>query len=73
MRAQELERSVKAFLEDSSRGYGADIIGYGRRAKKLFQSYADWERYNWPTRFPDSEFTVHVTVNITEEGLIHNE
>ena len=71
--AQELERSVKAFLEDSSRGYGADIIGYGRRAKKLFQSYADWERYNWPTRFPDSEFTVHVTVNITEEGLIHNE
>lgn len=77
-RLPDLERAVEeALLENvnntvaKSQELGADFLGFGLHAKKLFRTWPEWEAYNWEEKYPLAEVTVNVDYRIRRSGLLH--
>lgn len=73
-----LEEAVeKSLLEDingtvaKSRELGADFLGLGLHAKKLFRTWPEWVAYNWDEKYPGADITVSVDFKVRRAGLIH--
>ncbi|MFA7466892.1 MAG: Ger(x)C family spore germination protein [Desulfotomaculaceae bacterium] len=73
-----LEQAVeRAYLEDinktvaKSQALGADFLGLGLHAKKLFLTWPQWVAYDWDTKYPDATINVSVDYRVRRVGLIH--
>lgn len=73
-----LEKAVaEAYLTDinktvaKSQALGADFLGFGLHAKKLFLTWPQWVAYDWDAKYPDATVTVSVDFRVRRVGLIH--
>ncbi len=65
-----LESNISKYLYKLSKDYKSDITNIGKSALKEFNTWNDYENYNWKERFADSTFDVKVDVNIKSGSLI---
>lgn len=57
------------FLNKTTKEFNSDIIGFGKQAKKLFLTNAEFEKFNWNEAYKDAEFECRVKFSIRRTGL----
>lgn len=72
----DLERSMAEQVREplgeliaKTQEWQTDVIGFGRRLVPRFATIEEWERYDWPKRFPDAEIKIDVRVTLRRFGL----
>ena len=71
---QAVERTLMRNIDETvakSQAMGADIMGFGVHAKKLFRTWPQWMAYNWEDKYPDATVTVSVDYRVRRTGLLH--
>lgn len=66
--AEQVQDKMKAFI-DRTQAWQSDIIGFGRHVIPRFGTVAQWEAYDWPTRYPSAEIHLDVKVALRRFGL----
>ncbi len=59
---------ILELLEKTRTEYGADIFGFGDKAKINFLRYPEWEAYNWKEKYKNARFSVKVEVDMNDYG-----
>ncbi len=62
------ERKTEELLERTRAEFGADILGFGDKAKANFLRYREWKDYNWKEKYKDARFSVHVEIDMNDYG-----
>lgn len=73
-----LESAVESYIIDQLLQYldktvneiQSDICGFGTHARGLFTTWAEWEAYQWKSKYKDATFTVDVNFKVRRPGLI---
>jgi len=76
----EMMKQLESFAEQNIRknilkvikktqGMGADIFGFGYKAKHLVKTYPQWENLHWSKLYPKAEIKVNVRLAIRRIGL----
>lgn len=65
-----LAEACEKLLYRTSRELGADIIGFGEYAQRLFLTEKEFEAYNWQEKYKNAEFYVTADFQIRQSGLI---
>lgn len=73
MASEQLSARLESFLKLSSELCGADVVGFGETAKMKFADYPAWQEYNWPEKYQNALFSATAKVNISREGLVHEQ
>ena len=64
------KEQVKRTLDKVAHEYKADIFAFGKKAKGLFLTWDEWEKFHWLEKFKDAQFNVKVELNIRRTGLM---
>lgn len=75
---QILESSVESYIKEqtlryldkTAREFQSDICGFGNHAKGLFTTWAEWEAFQWKSKYKYATFLVHVNFNVRRPGLV---
>ncbi|WP_347490644.1 Ger(x)C family spore germination protein [Desulfoscipio sp. XC116] len=68
-----VEKHVREDLEKTiakSQKLGADFLGFGLHAKKLFWTWSQWEAYKWDEKYAGANIAVNVDFKIRRIGLV---
>lgn len=66
----EMSARLKSFCNVTAKECRADVVGFGELAKRQFSDFPAWQAYDWQTKYPNAEFSIVVSVNVTSEGLV---
>ena len=72
MAARAVTARLSGFFNLTREQLGADIVGFGKKAKMKFADYPSWKEYDWQKHYQKAEFSPEVSVNISREGLLHS-
>lgn len=61
---------VQKFLDKTINEFQSDICGFGAYARAHFMTWAEWEAYNWHTKYKDATFNLTVNFKVRRPGLI---
>lgn len=67
--SQKIEDLVRKLIARSQNEFDADIFGFGNKAARLFWTWDEWERFDWPSKFRTAEIKVAVKTRIRRTGL----
>ena len=70
MAARIVTARLSGFFNLTREQLGADIAGFGKKAKINFSDYPSWENFDWQKKYQNAEFLPEVSVNISREGLL---
>jgi len=65
-----IKNEITTMLKKTTDEFNSDICGFGRYVKGKFMTLEDWEKFNWPEHYSDTEFNVQVKMKIRRTGLI---
>jgi spore germination protein KC len=65
-----LESTFSSYLYKTSKEFGTDINGIGKKALTNFFTMPDFETYNWNENYRNCFFDVHVDTNIKSGSLL---
>ena len=65
-----VKEQVSRFLDKTISEFKSDICGFGQHARKLFTTWAEWEAYQWKSKYKDATYTINVNFKIRRPGLI---
>ncbi|NLH96396.1 MAG: Ger(x)C family spore germination protein [Clostridiaceae bacterium] len=65
-----IRENVTTFLRRTAEEFDSDICGLGRFMKGKFLTWDEWEKFDWPSHYRNSEFNVEVKFKIRRTGLI---
>jgi len=72
----EIERAVEEKIISAmkqvikkTQDWGSDVMGLGQHIVGQFPTVGEWEDYDWPKRYADSEFTIETRVKLRRFGL----
>lgn len=63
-----METGMKKTITKAQYNFGADIFDFGHHIAKHFATIQEFEEYNWPSRFKESQVNVEANVNIRRTG-----
>lgn len=66
---KDIETAMLKFLNKTATEYQSDILGIGSIVKRKFLTYQKFEAYNWPEKYKNTEFEIHVKFKIRQTGL----
>jgi spore germination protein KC len=66
---KDIENAMLKFLNKTTKEFQSDILGIGGIVKRKFLTYPEFEAYNWPEKYKDTEFEVHVKFKVRQTGL----
>ncbi|MDP4133877.1 MAG: Ger(x)C family spore germination protein [Bacillota bacterium] len=64
----EIKRMCLDLLNKSSREWHSDIFSTGKRLRKCFTTWHEYEDYNYMSKFPETEYSVNVEVRFRRNG-----
>ncbi len=65
---------VSKTLKDTvkkTQGMGADVFGFGNKARHLVKTWAEWEQLDWGDLYPKADVQVTVDFSIRRIGLMY--
>ena len=65
-----VKKEVGSYLDKTIREFKSDICGFGMHARGLFTTWAEWEAYQWNSKYKDASYTLSVNFKIRRPGLI---
>jgi len=65
-----IRQNIMSFLRRTTDEFDSDICGFGRYIKGRFLTWDEWEKFDWPSHYKNSEFNVEVNFKIRRTGLI---
>ncbi|MCL6639174.1 MAG: Ger(x)C family spore germination C-terminal domain-containing protein [Firmicutes bacterium] len=67
---QMTEEAAK-LIQKAQNDFKADIFSFGNQVRKQFSTWPEWERFNWPERFPAAGVEVSCQFKVRRTGLLH--
>lgn len=67
---EEITNAVYEFLVKIQKNFGTDIVGFGQYAKSNFLTNADYDAYDWRTKYKNAAFNVSVNFSMKNTGFI---
>lgn len=64
-----LKRRIEKVLDKMQHQYQSDVFGFGNRVRASFLTSSEWERYNWPKRFPQARISALIKLSIRRVGV----
>ena len=71
--SEEVSARLESFLLVSAELCRADVVGFGEIAKMQFSDFPAWQKYDWPQKYPNADFSAAAQVCISREGLVQEQ
>ncbi len=68
---EQVEDALEKFLYKTAREYESDIVGFGSYIKKNFNSFDEFEKFDWQEKYKNAEFEANVNFHLRRSGLIN--
>ena len=66
---QYLKQNIENYLNKTSKELNSDIAGFSQYAIPSFLTLNEWDNYNWPSKYANSNFIVNVDLDVTSSLL----
>lgn len=67
--SDDVKKAIEEFLS-KTKEIKSDIVGFGSYAKRNFLTNADFDKYNWKEKYPNSIIDVNVDFEVRRTGLV---
>lgn len=67
---QLISERAQTFATLTAREYQSDIFGFGKKFRRFFSTWKEWETFDWDERYPVTEFEVSADVAMEISGTI---
>lgn len=64
-----IEKSCEQFIHKTINEYGADVLGFTRRAKKSFLDYKSFSEHDWSEGFKDYKINIDTEFYVRRSGM----
>lgn len=68
-----ITQGARAFAQKTAQSYQADIFGFGKKFRKFFSTWDEWEAFGWNDRYPETGFEVQTDIKIETSGTVFHE
>jgi spore germination protein KC len=64
-----LARRIRRVITKAQKEFHSDIFGFGNKVRMATATSSEWDRFDWPAKFPDADIRVGVKVAIRRVGV----
>lgn len=65
-----IAQGAKALADKTAQDYQADIFGFGKKFRRFFTTWDEWEAYGWRDKYPKATFEVETEIKIETSGTV---